>query len=97
MTHQPHGMTPAEMAVDETASARAPVIFFDGVPNFGLNNGVLNLTLETLTFSAANGDVTPRRVTVAHLRTSIAALGQLKAALEGLELLSRQPYQGANN
>lgn len=79
---------PADMHVDEIASANAPQIYFDGVPSFGLNGGIANLALEAVVFSATDAAVTPRRVTVAHLRASLTGLGHLEAAGEGLELLA---------
>ena len=76
------------------ASAPAPFIYFDIVPNFGFNVGVANLTLETVRFTMpAPGKVTGERVAVAHLRTSIEGLRQLKAAIEGIEAI----IQGAPN
>lgn len=92
MMHQSVATRPADMCVDEIASANAPLLYFDGVPSFGLNGGVANLTLEAVVFSATDGAVTPRRVTIAHLRATLAGLSHLKAAIEGMELLA-QPAQ----
>lgn len=69
------------------ASALAPFIYFDLVPNSGINNGVASLTLEAVRFMAeCPGKVSAGRVTVAHVRTSIEGLRQLKAAIEIIEL-----------
>jgi hypothetical protein len=70
------------------ASAPAPFIYFDIVPNFGFNVGVANLTLETVRFTMpVPGKITGERVAVAHLRTSLEGLRQLKAAIEGIEAM----------
>ena len=68
------------------ASALAPFIYFDIVPNFGFNVGIANLTLEAVRFTMESpGKVSGGGVAVAHLRTSIEGLLQLKAAIEGIE------------
>ena len=73
------------------ASANAPFIYFDGVPNFGFNNGIANLTLEVIRFSntaIGTGTVHADRVSVGHLRMNLVAVRSLKGALEGIELLA---------
>src|SRR5215204_6480720 len=78
---------PAPRRVSE-GSAPAPLIYFDIVPNFGFNVGVANLTLEAVRFSMpVQGTITAERVAVAHLRTSVEGLRQLKAAIEGIEAM----------
>jgi len=58
------------------------------VPNFGFNVGVANLTLEAVRFTMpVQGTITGERVAVAHLRTSVEGLRQLKAAIEGIEAM----------
>jgi hypothetical protein len=80
------------------ASAPAPFIYFDFAPNFGFNVGVANLTLEVLRFTMeAPGKVTGERVAVAHLRTSIQGLRQLKAAIEGIEAIIQRPADSEKN
>ena len=70
----------------------APFIYFDLVPNFGFNVGVANLTLEVMRFTmAAVGKVGRERLAVAHLRTSIEGLRQLKAAIGGIEAIIQRP------
>ena len=79
---------PAPRRVSE-ASAPAPLIYFDIVPNFGFN-GVANLTLEAVRFTMpVQGKIVGERVAVAHLRTSVEGLRQLKAAIEGIEAMIR--------
>ena len=78
---------PAPQRVAE-GSAPAPLIYFDIVPNFGFNVGVANVTLEAVRFTMpVQGTITVERVAVAHLRTSVEGLRQLKAAIEGIEAM----------
>jgi hypothetical protein len=80
------------------ASANAPFIYFDASPNFGLNNGIANLSLEVVRFIARPDQqgVFADRVVVAHLRMSMDGVRSLKAAIEGIELMAN-PAQGAKN
>ena len=56
MTEKPAPVTPVVTenipslagGVSAIASANAPFIYFDGVPNFGFNFGVANIPLEAL-------------------------------------------------
>jgi len=69
-------------------SAPAPLIYFDIVPNFGFNVGVANLTLEAVRFTMpVEGTIAGERLAVAHLRTSVEGLRQLKAAIQGIEAI----------
>ena len=80
------------------ASAHAPFIYFDAAPNFGLNGGIANLSLEVVRFTPNPGvtGVHADRVTVAHLRMSLEGVRSLKAALEGIELIASST-PGAKN
>ena len=81
------------------ASAHAPFLYFDSVPNYGFNAGVANLSLEAVRFTASptGQGVMADRVTVAHLRMSIDAVRALKAAIEGIELLAAPVAGGQRN
>jgi hypothetical protein len=70
----------------EISSAMAPVIYFDMVPNFAFNGGIASLTLETIIFLRSGSKVRTERRAVAHLRTSIKGLAQLKKAINAIEL-----------
>ena len=80
------------------ASAHAPFIYFDAAPNFGLNGGIANLSLEVVRFTPNPGvtGVHADRVTVAHLRMSLEGVRSLKAALDGIELIASST-SGAKN
>jgi hypothetical protein len=74
--------------ISAMASAAAPFLYFDGAPNFGVSNGIVNVTLEAVRFSAVDHEIVPDRVIVAHLRMSIPAAQALKMALEKALLLA---------
>ena len=57
-----------EISLSTIGSAIAPVIYFEGVPNFGFNGGVANITLEARVYTSVNGAIITERQTVAHLR-----------------------------
>jgi hypothetical protein len=85
-------------SISALASAHAPFIYFDASPNFGLNGGIANLSLEAVRFIPNPGQqgVFTDRVVVAHLRMSLDGVRSLKAALEGIELMA-SPVQGTKN
>jgi hypothetical protein len=74
--------------ISAMASAAAPFLYFDGAPNYGINNGVLNISLEAVRFTPINGDIVPDRVIVAHLRMWVQAALALKTALDRALLLA---------
>lgn len=74
----------------------APVIYFDGAPNFGNNRGIVNITLAVAR-QTAKGDGVEMNVSVAaYLRCSIPAAVELREALEKA-LLMGIPAQGEAN
>lgn len=77
-----------EGGISEIASAHAPFLYFDIATNFGFNNGIVNVTLETVRYMSAGQKVALDRVVVAHLRMSIPAVRSLKAAVDGALLLA---------
>ena len=74
--------------VSAIASANAPIIYFDGAPTFGFNEGIANVTLEVVRMKYTNGKVVSDRVTVAHLRMGLPAMMRLKAAIDGAILIA---------
>ena len=80
------GTVPKELLpVSESASAHAPVIFFDSVATYGFGNGVANLSLEVIRFMPSGNSTVPDRVVVAHLKMSAAAYASLKLAIAALD------------
>jgi len=82
-------------AISAIASANAPFIYIDGVPNYGVNHGVMNLTLEALRFQpGGQAGVLVDRVIVAHLRMSLPAAESLRAAIDAaFALVHPKPEQ----
>lgn len=95
--HASRNLSTAESAA--IASANAPFIYFDGVPNFAFNGHVASLTLEVVRFTSVAGAANPQvdRVSVAHLRMTVEAMRSLKAALEGIELLAARTAGDGGN
>ncbi len=83
--------------ISALASAQAPFLYFDGAPNFGLHNGIVNITLEAIRFSAVDHEIVPDRVIVAHLRMGLTAAQALKSALEKVLLLAAPVPGGQKN
>lgn len=73
--------------ISAMASAQAPFLYFDGAPNYGVNNGILNVSLEAVRFTPVGQDIVPDRVIVAHLRMSPQAALALRQALDRALLL----------
>ena len=80
-------------ATSGIASANAPIIFLDEVPVFGIYNGVVHMTCETLRFNRVESTATPviDRVVVAHLRMNKEAMAALKRAIEAVEAMIADP------
>ncbi len=90
MSDKPAAKPPIdEIPLCEPSAATAPFVYFDAVPNFGINNGVANLTLEAVIFTSVDNVMVRQRVVVAHLRMAAHGLENLKNAIEGIELLAK--------
>ncbi|HMK88356.1 MAG TPA: hypothetical protein VK446_01800 [Methylocystis sp.] len=94
-TEKRSSVIPFELALE--ASANAPFIYFEKIPNFGFNHGIVNITLEALRYTAQEGNVVTDRVIVAHLRTNAQGLASLKNAIEGIQLLAQKTEPGRPN
>lgn len=98
MPDEPHEPPPIPIIpLAQIGSAIAPFIYFDGAPNFGFKGGVANITLEALTYTSIDNNIVTERVVVAHLRMSGQAMGSLKKAIEGIELLANPAPEGRAN
>lgn len=71
----------------------APTVYFDFVPVSGFREGVVHMTLSMAQFYPEESRVAADRVVVAHLRTSVKGLQELKRAVDGALLLA-MPAQG---
>ena len=72
----------------------APFLFFDSCSNFGFRDGICNMTLEAMRFTAHDNLVSTERVQVAHLRMGLRAAYALKEAIDKV-LLMAQPHSGS--
>ena len=70
----------------------APVIFFDGVPAYGLLNGVVELELAVRMLAPkSDGNVAVDMTCVAHLRCSLAAAVNLRDAVDKAIEMAKGP------
>ena len=73
----------------------APIIYFDGVPTLGFNNGIVNLMLAVgLILPTKGGQVLGQSVAVAHLRCNAAAALQLRDSIDRVLLLAAPTPEG---
>lgn len=79
------------------ASANAPFIFVENVPTFGVRDGIVNLTLESIRHHNVGGNILADRVIVAHLRLTLPAFAHLKAALQKIDLIIAKPDEDKVN
>jgi hypothetical protein len=86
-------------SISGIASAKAPFIYFEAAPFFGLINGIGKVAIEVSRqiATAPNQGVLLDRVLVAHLVGNIQAIRNLRAALDGILLLAEpKPESPAN-
>lgn len=80
-----------------TDTHHAPVIYFDGVPNFGNNSGIVNLTL-VVAKQRLNGPTIDVEVSVAtYLKCNLVAARELRDSLDKAILMATPPAEGAMN
>jgi hypothetical protein len=89
----PNQVTAAKLSV--TDSGNAPFIYFEGVPNFGHLNGIINLTLATSRHLLKDGASATDFVVAAHLRCNMRAAMELRKAIDDALLLAAPPPKGS--
>lgn len=90
MADKPASEAPVYIPLCETS--HAPFLYFESVPNFGTNDGICNITLEAMKYTAVSGKIEKERVPVAHLRMGMNAAKSLHDALGKMFLMaSRTP------
>jgi hypothetical protein len=95
---KPTETEPASGAYDVKDTMHAPVLYFEGAPNFGCNNSVVNVTLAVSRHLAnSKGGINADVVAVAYLRCSIPAAIDLRAALDKALLLGAPPADGGHH
>jgi hypothetical protein len=68
----------------------APVLFIEGSLNFGVRNGVVNMTLGTERAIAQGGTIHNDSLVAAHLRMGIPAAQVLRTSLDNALLLAME-------
>jgi hypothetical protein len=91
---KPEQVTPPKITV--TDAGIAPFVFFEGAPNFGFVNGVVNVTLAASRHLIKDGAVVSDIVAVAHLRCNIPAALELRGALDSALLLATKTEGAAH-
>lgn len=76
--------------------SHAPIIFFDGAPNFGNNEGIINITLAAGRHMINDDKIAFDAVAVAFLRCGIPAAIALRAAIDKALLIGMPTQGGAN-
>ena len=84
---------PAKLTVTDTGMA--PYIYFEGAPNFGFTNGIINITLAANRHLLKDGAPVRDVVATAHLRCNVPAALELRNALDAALLLAAQPQGSA--
>ncbi len=70
-----------------TDAPHAPVIYFEGVPNGGDSNGIVNLTLAVGRQLANGQTIKKDAIAIAHLRCTVRAAKELRDAIDKVLLL----------
>jgi len=65
----------------------APIIFFDGAPNFGNNDGIVNITLAAARHMSEGVGIASDVVAVAFLRSSVRTAIDFRNAIDQALLL----------
>jgi hypothetical protein len=83
---KPEQIQPAKLTITDTGNA--PYIFFEGAPNFGFVNGIVNVTLAAGRHLVKDGVPTTDIVAVGYLRCNATAAAELRAALDSALLIA---------
>lgn len=75
----------------------APIIHFDGAPNCGVRDGIINVTLAVQCLTPNAGAIDVNVVVAAYLRCSIIAARDLRDALDKALLIASAQAEGHVN
>jgi hypothetical protein len=78
-------------------AVNAPVVYFDSITSNGTYGGIGNMTLECGLHLVLDGQIMNERQVVAHLRFPLAAMANLRGALDAIELLAKPVPEGPKN
>lgn len=91
---EPTSQQPQGVVVSD--SMNAPIIYFDGAPNYGNRNGIIAITIVASRHLSNGNDVKSDIVAVGHLRCSIRAAIDLRNALDQALLLGAPTREQPN-
>ncbi len=96
VTAPPTGHPPVKLNIHD--APHAPIVFFDGAPNSGNNNGVVNITLAvSCPLPTADNGVDRNLQVAAYLRCSIPAAIDLRNAINNALLIAATPKSDNTN
>jgi hypothetical protein len=75
----------------------APILYFEGAPNFGNNHGIINVTLAAARHVLEGNQIASDIVAVAYLRCNAMAAMALRQALDDALLLGAPTGSGPVN
>lgn len=87
---------PLTTALTVSDSAQAPILFFDGVSNFGTQGGVVNVTLAANRHLIRDGAIVTDVIAVGFLRCTVETAMSLRKALDDALLLGAKTEGQAN-
>jgi hypothetical protein len=88
---------PKETALLVKDLPHAPIVYFEGAPSFGINTGILNVTLAVVrNLPDGQGGVAQDAIAVAYLRCHTPAAVELRKALDDAILLGAKTEGKAN-
>jgi len=83
-----------ELVVKDTI--HAPIVYFEGAPNFGNANGTINVTLAVARYLPEGSQIASDLVAVASLRCNVQAATELRNALDRALALAANPESYVN-
>ena len=88
--------TPVEAVIKISDVPHSPFIFYEAAAAFGVNNGVINVTLAANRTWVGQDGIVNDQVVTAYLRGNIPAAMSLRAAIDAALLLAAPTPDGTN-
>jgi hypothetical protein len=88
MADNPDTRPPEQKFIPATDVPHAPFIFYEWAPSFGVNNGIINITLAAGRSWVGPNGVVNEHVVTAYLRGNIQAALSLRKAIDDALLLA---------
>jgi hypothetical protein len=75
----------------------APIVYFEGAPSFGINNGIVNVTLAVVrNLPDGQGGIAQDVIAIGYLRCNVPGAIELRKALDDAILLGAKTEGKAN-